>query len=261
MPPHEDHPLVGARALRKVYAVSDTRSPVRPAGHRRRTARATPGAPGALVLAAPVPAHLARENGSYPAFLTPGLPAAASMRTAYVDSAGPVYESTGPGGHYRAAAATPLRPADILHGHLLFILVRLTLSAFLFTAVATAFGAVAPSRAVLLVPAAVLTGFAFASVGLAVVTFLRDCQDFQFIQLAMLPMFLFATTFYPLDVYPRPLRIVVECLPLYQSIELLRGPFLGTAGLGLIFPALHLLALGALGLAVAARRLDGILRT
>ncbi|MEU3187528.1 ABC transporter permease [Streptomyces sp. NPDC006923] len=147
------------------------------------------------------------QNGPYLAFLTPGLLAAASMQTAFVDSAGPVYESTGPEGHYG-----PI-------------------------------------------------GFAFASVGLAVVTFLRDWQDFQIIQLAMLPMFLFATTFYPLDVYPRPLRIAVECLPLYQSIELLRGPFLGSPGPGLIVPVLYLLALGALGLAVASRRLDGILRT
>ncbi len=58
-------------------------------------------------------------------------------------------------------------------------------------------------------------------------TYLRDFSDFQLIQLVMLPMFLFATTFYPLSVYPSWARPLIEILPLYQSIQLLREPALG----------------------------------
>lgn len=55
----------------------------------------------------------------------------------------------------------------------------------------------------LAIPAAALVGFAFAAAaGLAVTTFMRDFPDFQLIQLVMLPMYLFATTFYPLSTYP-----------------------------------------------------------
>ena len=43
----------------------------------------------------------------------------------------------------------------------------------------------------------------------------------------MLPMFLFATTFYPVSVYPNWAQPLVELLPLYQSIQLLREPALG----------------------------------
>jgi lipooligosaccharide transport system permease protein len=43
----------------------------------------------------------------------------------------------------------------------------------------------------------------------------------------MLPMYLFATTFYPLSTYPGWLRPMIQALPLYQSIELIRGPALG----------------------------------
>jgi lipooligosaccharide transport system permease protein len=71
----------------------------------------------------------------------------------------------------------------------------------------------------------------------------------------MLPMFLFATTFYPLGVYPRPVQIVVECLPLYSSIELLRGLALGTVGPALLWPALYLAVMGVAALVVALPRL------
>ena len=74
--------------------------------------------------------------------------------------------------------------------------------------------------ALLALPAAILIGFAFAAVGLAATTFLRGWQDFEFVQLAVLPLFLFSTTFYPLSTYPRPLQVVVECTPLYHGIEL-----------------------------------------
>ena len=100
-----------------------------------------------------------------------------------------------------------------------------------------------------------LIGFAFASAGLAVTTYMRDFSDVQLIQLVMLPMFLFATTFYPVTVYPAALRPVIEALPLYQSIELVREPAIGHIGPGVGFAALYLLAMGALTLWLATRRM------
>jgi len=50
--------------------------------------------------------------------------------------------------------------------------------------------------ALLVIPSALLIGFTFASIGLLVVTLLRSWQDFPAHQLVMLPMFLFATTFF-----------------------------------------------------------------
>ena len=89
-------------------------------------------------------------------------------------------------------------------------------------------GLVVSPGILLAIPAAALVGFAFAAGGLAVTTFLRDFSDFQLVQLVMLPMYLFATTFYPLSIYPGWLRPLIEALPLYQSIELIRGPALGS---------------------------------
>jgi lipooligosaccharide transport system permease protein len=104
-----------------------------------------------------------------------------------------------------------------------------------------------------------LIGFAFAGAGMAATTFMRSWQHFEFVTLATLPMFLFSTTFYPLSVYPRAIRPVIECTPLYQGIALLRGLTLGFAGAGLLWHALYLAAVGAAGLAVASRRIGKLL--
>ena len=72
--------------------------------------------------------------------------------------------------------------------------------------------------AVLALPASVLIGFAFAGAGMALTTFMRSWQDFEFVQLAIIPMFLFSATFYPVETYPAAIRWLVEITPLYQGV-------------------------------------------
>src|SRR5262249_60173426 len=61
---------------------------------------------------------------SYLAFLAPGLLAAAGMETAVGESTYPVYGSVKWNKTYQAAVASPLSPADIFHGHVLFAPLR-----------------------------------------------------------------------------------------------------------------------------------------
>ncbi|WP_446039426.1 ABC transporter permease [Streptomyces sp. SID1121] len=205
----------------------------------------------------------ALHGGSYLAFLTPGLLAAASMQNAFVDSAGPVYESVRPGGHYRAAAATPLRPADILYGHLLYILVRLTVGAALFTAVATAFGAVAPTRAPAVVPAAVLAGFAFAApIAAWSVAVDRQARLMALFRFVIMPLYMFSGAFFPLSQLPDGLEPLAYLSPLWHGVELCRTLALGTATPG--GTALHtgvLAALTAAGVLLARHRYHRRLHT
>ena len=74
-----------------------------------------------------------------------------------------------------------------------------------------------------ILPACFVIGFGFAGAGIAAVTWMRNWQDFDLIQLVMLPMFLFATTFFPLSVYPEAIEWIVQALPLYHGIELVRS--------------------------------------
>jgi lipooligosaccharide transport system permease protein len=92
-----------------------------------------------------------------------------------------------------------------------------------------------------------------------VATVIRDFQHQQYVQLFMLPMFLFANTFYPLSVYPTPLQAVIAALPLYQSTELVRGLVLGEPGPGVLWAAVYLAVFGLGGLWLADRRLPRLL--
>ena len=137
---------------------------------------------------------------------------------------------------YDAILATPMRAADVALGQIGWALIRGSLYAFAFMLVMLAMGLLQSGWAVLALPAAILTGFAFAAAGMAATTFMRSWQDFEFVMLVSLPMFLFSTTFYPLSVYPRALQVVVECTPLYQAITLIRGLTLGVVGPALLVP-------------------------
>jgi lipooligosaccharide transport system permease protein len=94
---------------------------------------------------------------------------------------------------------------------------------------------------------------------MACATFIRSPSQFDFIQLAVMPMFLFSTTFYPLTVYPEPLRIVVQCFPLYHGVELMREVATGVLRPSMIGHLAYLVALAVLGVYAAARRLTHLL--
>jgi lipooligosaccharide transport system permease protein len=191
----------------------------------------------------------------YAAFVAPALLATAAMNGAMNEVTFNMFAKLKVERTYESMLATPVSARDIGFGEIMWATLRGLVVSAAFLVVLAAAG-LAHSRWILLTPfAALLVGFGFACVGLAVVTWLRSWQDFQLIQLVMLPMFLFATTFYPLGVYARPVQVVVECLPLYQSIVLLRGVALGTVGPGLLVPVVYLGVMGAAALGLALRRL------
>ncbi|RCG32394.1 hypothetical protein DQ384_05910 [Sphaerisporangium album] len=173
-------------------------------------------------------------NGiDYLEFFAPGMLAAAAMQNAFVESSFAVYSSLRRDRAYLVAAATPLEPRDILAGHLLFIAFRVASSALAFAVVMVAFGAVRSPWVVLTVPAALLTGMAFAAPLAAwtvtVGEFGRLNTVFRFV---MMPMYLFAGTFFDLATLPEWLRPVAYVLPLWHGVDLCRTLSLGTATLG-----------------------------
>ncbi|HEV2360818.1 MAG TPA: ABC transporter, partial [Acidimicrobiales bacterium] len=89
--------------------------------------------------------------------------------------------------------------------------------------------------------------------------FMRSWQDFDMVSLAVLPMFLFSATFYPLTVYPGWLQEVIRWTPLYQSVSLLRALDAGAFGWILLAHLAYLLVLGAVGLSITTRRLAKLL--
>ena len=198
---------------------------------------------------------------SYTAFVGPALLATSSMNGAIYDSTFGVFFLLKYAKVYNAILATPMRAADVALGQIGWALIRGSLYAFAFMLVMLGMGLLKSGWAVLALPAAILTGFAFAAAGMAATTFMRSWQDFEFVMLVSLPMFLFSTTFYPLSIYPRALQVVVECTPLYQAITLIRGLTLGVVGPALLVPVAYLALMGVVGLLIAGRRVSRLLLT
>jgi lipooligosaccharide transport system permease protein len=198
---------------------------------------------------------------TFAAFMAPALLATSSMNGAIFDSTFNVFFRLKYAKVYDAALATPLRAPDVALGEITWALIRGAIYAFAFTAVMAVMGLLNSPWAAGVLPAAVLTGFAFAAVGMAATTFMRSWQDFEYVTLVSLPLFLFSTTFFPLSVYPRGVAVLVECTPLYQSVTLMRGLALGTAGPGLLWPVVYLGLMGVTGLYIAGRRVGKLLLT
>jgi lipooligosaccharide transport system permease protein len=144
---------------------------------------------------------------------------------------------------------------DVLVGHLLWIALRLTITVVLFLGVMELFGAGHHWTVLLAVPAAVLTGMAFA-VPTAAYAATRDgdaafAAIFRFL---IMPMFLFSGTFFPVTQLPVGFRIVAYATPLWHGVDMCRSLALGTASTGRVaMDTAYLCAIVAIGF-VAARR-------
>jgi lipooligosaccharide transport system permease protein len=196
----------------------------------------------------------------YTSFVAPGLLAASAMNGVMTDITSNIFWRLRYSEVYEAMLATPIGVADVALGEILVALMRGVLYSAGFLVVMLATGLVHSWWALLALPAATLIAFAFAALGLAATTFMRHSEDARLVQLALLPLFLFSTTFYPLSEYAPDLRILVELTPLYHGIELLRALTIGTVDAGLLGHVAYLAAMSGISLTVATRRLDRRLR-
>jgi lipooligosaccharide transport system permease protein len=160
---------------------------------------------------------------------------------------------------YQATLSTPMGPRDLVVGELLWSLLRASLYAAAFLVAIVVMGLTTSWWAVLCVPTALLIGFAFAGAGLGATTYMRSFVDFDLVNLAIIPMFLFSGTFFPIERYPEGLQWVIRCSPLYQGVALERGLLLGDVGPWMLVHVAYLVVMGGIGLRVASRRLNALL--
>ncbi len=144
-------------------------------------------------------------------------------------------------------------------GETAWALFRGFLYAVAFMVVAGSLGLIDSVWGLLALPGAVLIAFSFAGAGVAAVTYMRTWQDFEFVALVQLPMFLFSATFFPISTYPDAIQWVVRCSPLYHAISLLRALNLGEPGWTQLVNVGYLVVLGLIGLAIAQRRVGKLL--
>ncbi len=203
--------------------------------------------------------HLGGRTVLYTSYVAPGLLASAAMNGAIIDATFQTFFKLKITKLYDSVLATPMSVADVTVGELTWTLMRSGLYSGAFLVVMAAMGYVLSPWVILCYPAAILIGFAFSAIGMAATSYMRSWQDFDRVSLAIIPLFLFSATFYPLSVYPVWLEWVVRCTPLYQGVALLRALDAGTFSWSLLGHASYLAAMGAVGLRITARRFAQLL--
>jgi lipooligosaccharide transport system permease protein len=148
----------------------------------------------------------------------------------------------------------------VLNGEVLWSQIRGAVYALAFLLTMVVLGLVQSWWALLCVPVASLVGFAFAGAGLMGSTFMRSWLDFDWVNVAILPMFLLSATFFPLSRYPEGLQWVVAATPLYQGVVLERALVLGDVSWALVVPVVYLATMGAVCRSVAGRRMERMLK-
>lgn len=181
---------------------------------------------------------------SYLAFLAPGLLAAACMQSAAFEAAFPIMAGLQWSRVFHAMHATPISGLDIALGNLAWIAARMLLVATVFTAVIVLFGAASSPLVILGIPAAALTGLAFAAPIMAYSATLRSPEKFNALfRFGITPLFLFSGTFYPVESLPTILQPLAWVTPLWHGVSLARGLSLGTIGDEPLMALVHLAVL------------------
>jgi lipooligosaccharide transport system permease protein len=203
--------------------------------------------------------HVGGRTVPYESFVAPGMMATAAMNGAVFDATFSVFFKLKFMKTYDSMVATPLSTTDIVFGELLWSMIRCGAYAAAFFVTAAALGYVESPWGMLTIPAALLIGAAFAALGVSLTSYLRGWRDFDFINIALMPLFLFSATFYPLSVYPRPLQLLVQVSPLYHGVALLRGLMFGDLAPGLLVHVAVLVVIAIAGGRIAARRFERLL--
>ncbi|RKW70579.1 ABC transporter permease [Galactobacter caseinivorans] len=191
---------------------------------------------------------------TYAAFIAPALLATSAMNGALFDSNNMFFKLN----HsklYRVMLFTSLGPLDVVIGEVIMALLRGLLYAVGFAIIAFSAGLITNPWGLLMIPGAVLIAFAFSALFMGLITFIKRFQQLDWINMLTMPMFLFSATFFPLTVYPQAVQWVIQALPLWHGVELLRQLSVGYFDVSMLWHVLYFVIMAALGLTMATTRL------
>lgn len=195
---------------------------------------------------------------SYAAYIAPAMLASSAMNGALYDSTMNVFFKLRFVRLYEAMLSTSLGSLDVAVGEIGLALFRGLLYALGFMVVMLLMGLVSSWWALLMVPFALLIALGFASIGMAVTSWMKTFQHLDMVTFVMLPMFLFSSTLYPLSVFPTWLRWLVQALPLWHGVELMRQLDVGALGWNSLGHAAYFVVMSVIGITVASLRLRAL---
>jgi lipooligosaccharide transport system permease protein len=165
----------------------------------------------------------------YVVFIAPGVLAATTLQVAASETTFSVLGSIKWDPIYAGMLATPLKVRDVVVGHLVYALLRVSVAAVAFFAVAALLGTVRSGWGLLAVPVSVLGGMAFATCCFAYSAGLPNDQGLPLLfRFVVMPMTLFSGTFFPIEQLPGWLQPVALATPLWHAVDACRQLVLGT---------------------------------
>lgn len=195
---------------------------------------------------------------SYAAYIAPALLAVSAMNGAIYDSTMNVFFKMNYAKLYQNMLYTSLGPLDVAIGEIFLALLRGFMYATGFTIIMWFMGLITHPAGLLMVPAAVLIAFGFASIGMGITSYLKTFQQLDWITFVMLPMFLFSATFYPLSVYPQAIQWFIQAMPLWHGVELLRQLSIGYFTPGMLVHVGYFVVMIVVGVTLTTRRLRAL---
>ena len=137
-------------------------------------------------------------------------------------------------GFMKEMLVAPVSRTSIIIGKILGGATTATIQGIILMTVAGLLGAFTPSLSFLAgafagIGAMLLITSGFVGLGVAIGSTLNDFHAFQLLStFVMWPLFMLSGAFFPIDVVPLPLQVVMLCDPMFYGVELLRWCLLGT---------------------------------
>lgn len=195
---------------------------------------------------------------SYAAYIAPALLATSAMNGAIYDATWNVFFKMHFGKVYQVMLSSSLGPMDVALGEISWALLRGAAYSIGFMAIVAPLGLVTSWWGLLAIPAATLIAFGFASLGMAITSYMSNFQQMNWVNFFLLPMFLFSGTFFPVSVYPEWIQLIVKALPLWQGVDLVRSLMLGLIDISVLGHIAYFVVMIALGLTFTTARLKAL---
>lgn len=162
---------------------------------------------------------------SYLQYLAPALLAAGAVQTAAAESTFPILSGFKWQRVYWSVTASPITPGQLCDAQLVWITLRLLASGLAYLAVAAAVGALTGPGVLLSLLFGALCGLSFATPVVAFAATIKSDSGAGFnplFRFVVVPMSLFAGTFFPVTQLPVWLRPIAWITPLWHGTELAR---------------------------------------
>jgi len=193
------------------------------------------------------------DGVSYLAFLAPGLLAATTMQTAYVETTYPIIAKIQWLRTYDGMLATPLTIGNVVVGEISWLAFRLATVAIIFFLVMLLFGTIDTTLAPLAIVVAILNGLAFGAPILAFTATQKTDNAFSVIgRFIITPLFLLGGAFFPIHQLPLVLQGIAWLTPLAHGVALARGLTIGRITSSAGVDVVVLLAYATVGIVAAS---------